>query len=211
VKFLFHVDDTLDLFAEHAIGGIIGLMFNSFFASSTIMAMDGVTTAVPDEWVKQLYKQFTYVCATSAYTFVFTALIAKTLDAIPGLSLRCTNEEEILGMDEVEVRQNVALYPKVSLTRQIQIGEFATDYIEIRRDVTDKPFFLEELKKKRKSFVVTAEMHELPKISSKHPTAEQQANHSPHQNDSKSDISFQNDPNQIQEVDIEKLSHYVVA
>lgn len=192
LKFLFHVDDALDLFAEHAIGGIIGLLFNSFFASSTIMAMDGVTTAVPDEWVKQLYKQFAYICATSAYTFVFTALIAKTVDAIPGLSLRCTKQEEILGMDEVE------------------IGEFATDYIEIRRDVTDKTFFLEELKK-RKSFVVTAEMHELPKLSSKNPTAEQQANYSPHQDDSKSNFSCQNDPNQIQEVDIEKLSHYVVA
>lgn len=92
----------------------------------------------------------------------------------------------------------------------IQIGEFATDYIEIRRDVTDKAFFLEEVKK-RQSFVVTAEMHELPKLSAKHPTAEQQANHSPHQDDSKSDMSCQNDPNQIQEVDIEKLSHYVVA
>ncbi|EDR01907.1 ammonium transporter [Laccaria bicolor S238N-H82] len=192
LKFLFHVDDALDLFAEHAIGGIIGLLFNSFFASSTIMAMDGVTTAVPDEWVKQLYKQFAYICATSAYTFVFTALIAKTVDAIPGLSLRCTKQDEILGMDEVE------------------IGEFATDYIEIRRDVTDKTFFLEELKK-RKSFVVKAEMHELPKLSSKNPTAEQQANYSPHQDDSKSNFSCQNDPNQIQEVDIEKLSHYVVA
>lgn len=192
LKFLFHVDDALDLFAEHAIGGIIGLLFNSFFASSTIMAMDGVTTAVPDEWVKQLYKQFAYICATSAYTFVFTALIAKTVDAIPGLSLRCTKQEEILGMDEVE------------------IGEFATDYIEIRRDVTDKTFFLEELKK-RKSFVVKAEMHELPNLSSKNPTAEQQANYSPHQDDSKSNFSCQNDPNQIQEVDIEKLSHYVVA
>lgn len=116
MKFLLHVDDALDLFAEHAIGGIIGLLFNSFFASPTIMAMDGVTTAVPDEWVTQLYKQFTYVCATSAYTFVLTALIAKTLDAIPGLSLRCTKQEEILGMDEVEVRQNVASYPKVFLT-----------------------------------------------------------------------------------------------
>lgn len=192
LKFLFHVDDALDLFAEHAIGGIIGLLFNSVFASSTIMAMDGVTTAVPDEWVKQLYKQFAYICATSAYTFVFTALIAKTVDAIPGLSLRCTKQDEILGMDEVE------------------IGEFATDYIEIRRDVTDKTFFLEELKK-RKSFVVKAEMHELPNLSSKNPTAEQQANYSPHQDDSKSNFSCQNDPNQIQEVDIEKLSHYVVA
>jgi len=51
-----------------------------------------------------------------------TALLAKTIDAIPGLKLRSTPEDECLGMDEVE------------------IGEFATDYIEIRRDVTDGIF-----------------------------------------------------------------------
>lgn len=102
---MLRVDDALDLFAEHAIGGIIGLLLTSFFASSTVMAMDGVTTATPNRWPEQLAKQFAYVCATSIYTFVLTALIAKTVNSIPGLSLRCTPEAEVLGMDEVEVRR----------------------------------------------------------------------------------------------------------
>ncbi|KJA25887.1 hypothetical protein HYPSUDRAFT_75862 [Hypholoma sublateritium FD-334 SS-4] len=122
VKFLLRIDDALDLFAEHAVGGIIGLMLNAFFASPSIIAMDDVSTG-PGGWVnhnwKQLYIQFAYVVATCAYTFVMTAFVAKVIDMIPGLHLRSTPEGEMLGMDEVE------------------IGEFATDYIELRRDVAD--------------------------------------------------------------------------
>jgi len=101
------IDDALDLFAEHAVGGIVGLMLNAFFADTAVIAMDGVNIGIPGGWVnhhwKQLYIQFTYVVATCAYAFVMTALVAKTVDLIPGLKLRSSPEGEMLGMDEVEV------------------------------------------------------------------------------------------------------------
>ncbi|KAF8640598.1 hypothetical protein AX17_000260 [Amanita inopinata Kibby_2008] len=122
VKFLLRIDDALDLFAEHAVGGIVGLMMNGLFGSKTIASLDGVSN-IPGGWIdqnwKQLYIQFAYVCAVCGYAFVVTAIIAKAVDLIPGLQLRSTPEAEKLGMDEVE------------------IGEFATDYIEIRRDFSD--------------------------------------------------------------------------
>ena len=102
------IDDALDLFAEHAIGGIIGLLWNAFFAKSDIIALDGVNTNVEGGWIdhnwKQLYKQFAYVCAACGYAFVMTALIAKAIDLIPGLYLRGTDEAERLGMDDDQVR-----------------------------------------------------------------------------------------------------------
>jgi Amt family ammonium transporter len=123
VKLLLRVDDALDLFAEHAVGGILGLLMNAFFASRSIIALDGVNTNVPGGWVdhnwKQLYIQVAYICATVSYSFVVTALLAKCIDMIPGLQLRTTAEGEKLGLDEVE------------------IGEFANDYIEVRRDFMD--------------------------------------------------------------------------
>jgi Amt family ammonium transporter len=86
---------------------VIGLLFNGFFASSTIIALDGVNTSAVGGWVdqnwKQLYIQLAYVCATCGYTFVVTALLAKIVDLIPGLHLRSTLEAERLGMDEIEV------------------------------------------------------------------------------------------------------------
>lgn len=123
VKFLVRIDDALDLFAEHAVGGIIGLFFNGLFGRQKIIALDGINTAVRGGWVdhnwKQMYIQIAYICAVCGYTFVVSAILAKAVDMIPGLHLRNTPEAERLGMDEIE------------------IGEFASDYIEIRRDFAD--------------------------------------------------------------------------
>lgn len=111
VKFLVGIDDALDLFAEHAIGGIVGLLIIGFFGDGSIIALDGVNTTIPGGFLdgnyKQLYKQFAYIVATSAYSFVMTALIAKGVDLVPGLKLRNSLEAEKLGMDEVEVRDNL--------------------------------------------------------------------------------------------------------
>ncbi|KXN81103.1 Ammonium transporter MEP3, partial [Leucoagaricus sp. SymC.cos] len=126
VKHLVRIDDALDLFAEHAVGGIVGLILNAFFADNTIISLDGVSTTVAGGFMDHnwalLYKQICYVLATVGYTFVVTALIAKGVDMIPGLHLRAGHVSEALGMDEVEH------------------GEFATDYIELRRDFTAAPF-----------------------------------------------------------------------
>ena len=40
------VDDSLDVFAEHAIGGVVGLIGNAIFAADYIVSLDGVTTTV---------------------------------------------------------------------------------------------------------------------------------------------------------------------
>ncbi|KAJ3575918.1 hypothetical protein NP233_g793 [Leucocoprinus birnbaumii] len=126
VKHLVRIDDALDLFAEHAVGGIVGLLCNAFFGDRMIIALDGVSTSTDGGFMNHnyalLYKQLCYVLATCSYTFVVTALIAKGVDMIPGLSLRAGPASEALGMDEVEH------------------GEFATDYIELRRDFTAAPF-----------------------------------------------------------------------
>ena len=45
VKHLIRVDDTLDLFAEHAIGGVVGLLANGFFATSAVNSL--VAASVP--------------------------------------------------------------------------------------------------------------------------------------------------------------------
>jgi Amt family ammonium transporter len=107
VKFYLHVDDALDLTAEHAIGGMVGLMANAFFATRGVISLDGVNISVTGGFLdsnwKQLYIQFAYVCATVGYSFVITALIAKGLDVIPGLQLRSSEEGESLGMDDMEV------------------------------------------------------------------------------------------------------------
>ena len=108
MKFLLRIDDALDLAAEHAMGGIIGLLFNALFADKNLIALDGVNTSAPGGWLnhhyKQLYIQFAYVCATVGYAFFMTALLAKILDMMPWTRLRTSPEEEALGMDDVQAR-----------------------------------------------------------------------------------------------------------
>ncbi len=100
------MDDALDLFAEHAVGGIVGLLGNAFFADKELTALDGVSVILGG-WLnrnwKQLYIQFAYICAACAYSFIVTALIAKGVDFVPGLKLRATVEDEVLGMDDIQV------------------------------------------------------------------------------------------------------------
>lgn len=121
IKFWIRIDDALDVFAEHGIAGMLGLLANGLFAADYIIGLDGVNTGLyPGGWIthnyRQLYVQFAYVCAATAYAFVVSAILAFVIDKIPGLHLRASEEAELLGMDDD------------------QLGEFAYDYVEVRRD-----------------------------------------------------------------------------
>jgi Amt family ammonium transporter len=110
----------MDVMAEHGIAGMVGLFFNGLFAADYIIGLDGVNNGINGGWLnhnyKQLYIQVAYIVACTAYSFVVSALIAYAINAIPGLSLRASEEAELLGMDDD------------------QLGEFAYDYVEVRRD-----------------------------------------------------------------------------
>lgn len=121
VKYWIRIDDSMDVFAEHGVAGIVGLLFNALFGDDSIFGLDGVNTGTPTGgWVihnwKQMYIQIAYIAATSAYAFVVSAIIAFAINMIPGLNLRASEEAELLGMDDD------------------QLGEFAYDYVEVRRD-----------------------------------------------------------------------------
>lgn len=111
----------MDVFAEHGIAGMIGLMANALFGADYIIGLDGVNTGLyAGGWIKHNYKQFyiqlAYVLAATGYAFVMSAILALIINYIPGLHLRASEEAELLGMDDD------------------QLGEFAYDYVEVRRD-----------------------------------------------------------------------------
>lgn len=119
---------------------MVGLLANALFADKNLVALDGVSE-IPGGWIdhhwKQLYIQFAYVCAAVGYTFVVTAILAKAFDMIPMFRLRASPEEEAAGMDDVQVRCAVFTRRVLCLTSFGQIGEFVTDYVEVRRDYLD--------------------------------------------------------------------------
>ena len=121
MKYYLRIDDALDIFAEHGVAGMLGLMANALFSATYIIGLDGVNTGIiTGGWInhnyRRLYVQLAYVLAATAYSFVVSLILAYGINHIPGLHLRASEEAELLGMDDD------------------QLGEFAYDYVEVRRD-----------------------------------------------------------------------------
>lgn len=123
LKFLLRIDDALDIFAVHGIGGLVGNILTAFFAADYIAALDGVTR-IEGGWLNRHWVQLGYQAADSvaggAYSFAGTCLILFILNLIPGLKIRASDDAEVLGIDDAE------------------IGEFAYDYVELTREVLNE-------------------------------------------------------------------------
>ncbi len=90
------LDDTLDAFGVHGIGGIVGAIFLSFFIRDSWMA-DAV--AINAEWgvIKQLGIQTLAVIIAIAYAGIGTWLILFVLNKF--LPMRASSEAEMKGLD----------------------------------------------------------------------------------------------------------------
>jgi Amt family ammonium transporter len=89
------VDDALDVFGVHGVGGTWGAIATGLFASSAInsAAADGLLLGNPG----QLAIQLVAVGVTWAYAGGMTFLIMKLIDLVIGL--RVQEDEEVLGLD----------------------------------------------------------------------------------------------------------------
>lgn len=106
LKFLLRIDDALDIFAVHAVGGFVGNVLTAIFSADYIAHLDGVTV-IPGGWLNHHWVQLAYQLADSVsggvYSFAMTTLILFVMNLIPGLHLRTTEEAEILGIDDAEI------------------------------------------------------------------------------------------------------------
>jgi Amt family ammonium transporter len=96
-----HVDDGLEVFKLHGIGGIIGGFLTGIFATSSVSSLDGVTFtpgAIDGNGI-QVAKQIAEICAIASYSFVMSLLLLLLMKYIPGLHLRVTDEVEMIGYD----------------------------------------------------------------------------------------------------------------
>ena len=120
IKFLLRIDDALDIFAIHCVGGLAGDLLTGLFAADYIAHLDGYTV-IPGGWLNRHFIQLAIQLADGvagfAYSFFGSCLILFLLNFILGFHLRASEEDEIMGIDDAEV------------------GEFAYDYVELSRDV----------------------------------------------------------------------------
>jgi ammonium transporter, Amt family len=88
------VDDALDVFAVHGVGGMFGAVATGVFATAAIQpAYTGLLEGNP----QQLLTQLVAVGATVLYAVVATFVIIKVVDVI--LGIRVNKESEEMGLD----------------------------------------------------------------------------------------------------------------
>jgi len=89
------LDDTLDVFPCHGVGGMVGMILTGVFATKAVNSVgaDGAFYGNPGF----LWIQIKAMACAVGYSFVVSFLIFKFIDLI--LPLRVTQEEEEIGLD----------------------------------------------------------------------------------------------------------------
>jgi Amt family ammonium transporter len=87
------IDDALDVFAVHGVGGTFGAIATGVFATTAINAYPGLVDGNPS----QVGTQLIAVGATIAYAVIATFVIVKVVDL--ALGIRISQSDEELGLD----------------------------------------------------------------------------------------------------------------
>lgn len=121
IKVYAHCDDVMDVFAVHAVAGIVGLLLTGIFTQASVASNDGylqITGGWLDGHFYQLAQQLAWCVAVTAWTAGVTYAIMFIIDHIPGIGpFRASETAEIIGVDEE------------------QCGEFAYDFAYFNRDL----------------------------------------------------------------------------
>jgi len=97
IKRVLKIDDSLDVFPVHGVGGILGTMLAGVFA---VKGLGGVGLSEGVSMGHQLLTQLIGVVATIVWCAVLSYVILKALDAAIGL--RVSDQQETEGLDLVE-------------------------------------------------------------------------------------------------------------
>lgn len=97
-----HIDDSLDVFAVHGVGGIVGTLLLAFFGQRSLGGLGMVKPAATQLGIQAAGLGVTIVWSAAA-TFVIAMLVKATI------GLRVSDEQEYEGMDRSEHGENA--YP----------------------------------------------------------------------------------------------------
>jgi Amt family ammonium transporter len=95
LKQKLRIDDSLDVFPVHGVGGALGTILAGVFASSSLGIFSGQGDGLP--MLDQVQVQVIGVLASAVYTGVITYILLKVIDIVIGL--RVSEDEETEGLD----------------------------------------------------------------------------------------------------------------
>ena len=100
IKQRFKIDDSLDVFPVHGVGGMLGTFYAGIFASDALGVFSGQGYNEGMNMASQLQVQVIGIAATFIYTAIVTLVLLKLVDKL--LVLRIDDEGETVGLDLTE-------------------------------------------------------------------------------------------------------------
>ncbi len=99
IKQVLKIDDSLDVFPVHGVGGMLGTFFAGIFASAGLGVFSGQGYNEGMTMGSQVGVQLIGIISTLVYTAILTFVIVKIVTAVMGF--RVTSEDETQGLDIV--------------------------------------------------------------------------------------------------------------
>ena len=129
-KYLLRVDEGLDIFAIHGVGGIVGDILTGFFASKNVPAMDGFSVGdfeYAGGWWDHNYRQMGVQIAAAltcaSWSFVISYILLFVINKIPGCHIRVSEQEELEGLDETYLEDGPLFgYSEIKVDSTITYG-----------------------------------------------------------------------------------------
>jgi len=100
IKQRFKIDDSLDVFPVHGVGGMLGTFYAGIFASDALGVFSGQGYNEGMTMASQTYVQIVGIASTFVYTGIVTFILLKLVDKL--LVLRIDEEDETRGLDLTE-------------------------------------------------------------------------------------------------------------
>ena len=100
IKQRWKIDDSLDVFPVHGVGGILGTFYAGIFASDALGVFSGQGYNEGMNMASQVQVQIVGIAATFVYTGIATFILLKLVDKL--LVLRIDDEDETSGLDLTE-------------------------------------------------------------------------------------------------------------
>ena len=100
VKSYFKIDDSLDVFPVHGVGGILGILMIAFVGNPDGFLGSGAAGISEDGAIAQLMIQLQGVIVISAYTAIVTYVILRLVSLVT--DVRASEEDEDVGLDMSE-------------------------------------------------------------------------------------------------------------
>lgn len=113
------LDDALDVWGIHGVGGMLGSILLGVFAVKSIGGVDGWIAGNFNQFIIQLFA----VVITAAYSFIVTFVLLKVINHF--VPVRVSKEEEIIGLDDSIYKEHA--YNMLSFNQHSKVQPIETE------------------------------------------------------------------------------------